>query len=163
MSRNIGRVNKREEALHNLELARRQRLLPVPCWEKQWVTPAGAGPGSTYKVMKWVKTDKKQDFSDDELAADADETQAPLRDEMEALAGAADKEVEEQEAMDRAREEGDSRAGSEEAPEKPRKLGQTLEVGTGDVTPAETDRSPMPPSPMPPSPVAKNPSDAMEE
>lgn len=77
MSRNIGRVNKREEALHNLEasylsgrwddlaelsiqLARRQRLLPVPCWEKQWVSPAGAAPGSTYKVMKWVKTDKKQ-------------------------------------------------------------------------------------------------------
>ncbi|KAG8954945.1 hypothetical protein FRC04_010429 [Tulasnella sp. 424] len=108
--------------------------------------------------MKWVKTDKKQDFSDDELAADADETQAPLRDEMEALAGAADKEVEEQEAADRAREEGDSRAGSEEAPDKSRKLGQTLEVGTGDVTPAETDRSP-----MPPSPAAKPRSDAMEE
>ncbi|KAG8975558.1 hypothetical protein FRB90_009519, partial [Tulasnella sp. 427] len=98
------------------------------------------------------------DFSDDELAGDADETQAPLRDEMEALAGAADKEVEEQEAADRAREEGDSRAGSEEAPEKPRKLGQHLEVGTGDVTPADTDRSP-----MPPSPGAKPPPDAMEE
>lgn len=44
----------------NLKIARKQRLLPVQCWEKTWVTPRGALPGSTYKVLKWVKTDKKQ-------------------------------------------------------------------------------------------------------
>ncbi|KAG8896080.1 hypothetical protein FRB99_000195, partial [Tulasnella sp. 403] len=154
MSRLTGRINKREEALHNLELARKQRLLPVQCWEKQWVTPQGVQPGSTYKVLKWVKTDKKQDFSDDEAAgAETDEQQAPLRDEMEALAGAADQEIEELEAADRENgEDGDSRAGSEDAADKPRKS-VLDDVGTGDVTPAGNSdlpgRSPLPPSPPP--------------
>jgi len=152
MSRQPGsRPNKREEALHNLELARRQRLLPVQCWEKQWVTPHGALPGSTYKVLKWVQTDKKQEFSDDETI-EIDEAAAPLRDEMEALAGAADQAAEEAEAADRdGGEDGDSRAGSEEAAEKPRtgKSSVNGDLATGDITPADMDRSPMPSSPPP--------------
>ncbi|KAG9003764.1 hypothetical protein FRB94_002869 [Tulasnella sp. JGI-2019a] len=116
-----GRTNKREEAIHNLELARRQRLLPVQCWEKQWVSPQGALPGSTYKVLKWVKTNKVQEFSDDEVVGDSKEQLAPERDEIEALEGAADQEIEELEAADRVGggpEEGgnDSRAMSEDAP-----------------------------------------------
>ncbi|KDQ17760.1 hypothetical protein BOTBODRAFT_53286 [Botryobasidium botryosum FD-172 SS1] len=55
------------------EAARRERLQLVHCWEKKWVVPTGALPGSTsYKVFKWVKTEKKQEFSDDE-----DETAEP--------------------------------------------------------------------------------------
>jgi hypothetical protein len=42
------------------EAARRQLMQPVPCWEKVWVVPEKAAPGSTLKVMKWVKTDKVQ-------------------------------------------------------------------------------------------------------
>jgi len=54
---------------------------------------------------------RKQEFSDDE--AETDERQlAAVQDEMEALAGAADQEVEELEAAERDDGEGDSRAGS---------------------------------------------------
>jgi len=42
------------------EAARRQLMQPVPCWEKVWVVPEKAAPGSTLKVFKWVKTDKVQ-------------------------------------------------------------------------------------------------------
>lgn len=35
-------------------------MQPVPCWEKVWVSPDNASAGSTLKVFKWVKTDKKQ-------------------------------------------------------------------------------------------------------
>jgi aminoglycoside phosphotransferase (APT) family kinase protein len=35
-------------------------MQPVPCWEKVWVIPDGAPVGSTFKVYKWVKTEKKQ-------------------------------------------------------------------------------------------------------
>ncbi|KLO15059.1 hypothetical protein SCHPADRAFT_871747 [Schizopora paradoxa] len=65
------------------EAARRQLMQPVPCWEKQWVTPADAPAGSTLKVYRWVKTEKKQNFSDDEDET-LDEPLAPLPDEPEA-------------------------------------------------------------------------------
>ena len=42
------------------ESARRQLMQPVPCWEKMWIVPESATPGSTLKVLRWVKTDKKQ-------------------------------------------------------------------------------------------------------
>jgi alpha-D-ribose 1-methylphosphonate 5-triphosphate synthase subunit PhnG len=42
------------------EAARRQLMQPVPCWEKVWIVPEKAAPGSTLKVLKWVKTDKVQ-------------------------------------------------------------------------------------------------------
>ncbi|KAG8931870.1 hypothetical protein FRC03_004302 [Tulasnella sp. 419] len=117
MSRPSGRFTKRaDEYRHTLEAARKQRLLPVQNWEKQWVTPHGAAPGSTYKVLKWVKTDKKQDFSDDE-AAETDEQLAPMRDELEALAGAI-QEIEELEAAEIGDGDGDSRAGSEGPPSR---------------------------------------------
>ncbi|KIJ54656.1 hypothetical protein M422DRAFT_24562 [Sphaerobolus stellatus SS14] len=61
------------------ETARRQLMQPVPCWEKAWVVPEGAAPGSSLKVLRWVKTDKKQQFSDEEDAVD--EPLAPLPDE----------------------------------------------------------------------------------
>ncbi len=35
-------------------------MQPVPCWEKMWVVPDGAPVGSSFKVYKWVKTDKSQ-------------------------------------------------------------------------------------------------------
>ncbi|OBZ76143.1 hypothetical protein A0H81_03236 [Grifola frondosa] len=58
------------------EASRRQLMQPVPCWEKVWALPDNAVPGSTLKVYKWVKTDKKQQFSDDE--GETDEPLAPL-------------------------------------------------------------------------------------
>lgn len=85
------------------EAARRQLMQPVPCWEKQWVTPGDAPAGSTLKVYRWVKTEKRQvrrnskyrmrtficsfmalqNFSDDEDET-LDEPLAPLPDEPEA-------------------------------------------------------------------------------
>lgn len=35
-------------------------MQPVPCWEKVWGPPDNAPPGTTLRVYKWVKTDKKQ-------------------------------------------------------------------------------------------------------
>jgi len=98
------------------EAARRQLMQPVPCWEKVWVTPEKAAPGSTLKVLKWVKTDKvqvrpkpgwrlklhvpndatwiEQQFSDDE--GDVNEPLAPLPDEPEVVEGEDDVEQEDQ-------------------------------------------------------------------
>ncbi|KAF8846192.1 hypothetical protein BDN67DRAFT_1006664 [Paxillus ammoniavirescens] len=67
------------------EAARRQLMQPVVCWEKVWVAPENPPPNSTMKVYKWVKTDKKQQFSDDE--EEADEPLAPLPDEPEVVEG----------------------------------------------------------------------------
>ena len=35
-------------------------MQPVPCWEKVWVLPENAPVNSTFKVYKWVKTEKRQ-------------------------------------------------------------------------------------------------------
>ncbi|KAF9244520.1 hypothetical protein BU15DRAFT_41875 [Melanogaster broomeanus] len=67
------------------EAARRQLMQPVVCWEKSWVTPENAPLNSTMKVLKWVKTDKKQQFSDDE--EEVDEPLEPLPDEPEVVEG----------------------------------------------------------------------------
>jgi hypothetical protein len=86
-------------------------MQPVPCWEKVWVVPEKAAPGSTLKVLKWVKTDKVQvrpssdsgnahfsmmsvwqQFSDDE--GDVNEPLAPLPDEPEVVEGDEDVEQE---------------------------------------------------------------------
>ncbi|KAF8317665.1 hypothetical protein DL93DRAFT_2154173 [Clavulina sp. PMI_390] len=48
------------------EIQKRQRLQPVQTWRQEWVKPTNALPGSTYKVLKWVKGEQKQHFSDDE-------------------------------------------------------------------------------------------------
>jgi len=69
-------------------------MQPVPCWEKVWVVPEKAAPGSTLKVLKWVKTDKVQQFSDDE--GDVNEPLAPLPDEPEVVEGDDDVEQEDQ-------------------------------------------------------------------
>ncbi|KAI1786886.1 hypothetical protein LXA43DRAFT_746295 [Ganoderma leucocontextum] len=61
------------------EASRRQLMQPVPCWEKVWGPPDGALPGTTLRVYRWVKTDKKQQFSDDE--GEADEPLAPIQPE----------------------------------------------------------------------------------
>ncbi|KAF7799318.1 hypothetical protein EIP86_010550 [Pleurotus ostreatoroseus] len=67
------------------DASRRQLMQPVPCWEKVWALPENAPPGSSLKVYRWVKTDKKQQFSDDE--GDGDQPLAPLPDEPEAVEG----------------------------------------------------------------------------
>lgn len=73
-------------SLATTEAARRQLMQPVPCWEKVWVTPTGVTTGSSsLKVYKWVKTEKVQQFSDDE--GEADEPLAPLPDEPEVVDG----------------------------------------------------------------------------
>ncbi|KAH9486562.1 hypothetical protein JR316_0000627 [Psilocybe cubensis] len=76
------------------EAARRQLMQPVPCWEKVWITPSGMAAGSSsLKVFKWVKTEKAQQFSDDE--GEVDEPLAPLPDEPEVNEGDEDLEQEE--------------------------------------------------------------------
>ncbi|KAI0751838.1 hypothetical protein C8Q80DRAFT_1218428 [Daedaleopsis nitida] len=60
------------------EASRRQLMQPVPCWEKAWGPPDGAPPGTTLRVYKWVKTEKRQQFSDDE---EADQPLAPIQPE----------------------------------------------------------------------------------
>ena len=35
-------------------------MVPTPCWERVMVTPEELAPGTTWKVYKWVKTDRKQ-------------------------------------------------------------------------------------------------------
>ena len=42
------------------EAARRQLMVPTPCWERVLVTPEDTAPGAAWKVYKWVKTDRKQ-------------------------------------------------------------------------------------------------------
>ncbi|KAF7302569.1 hypothetical protein HMN09_00891400 [Mycena chlorophos] len=70
------------------EAARRALMQPVQCWEKVWVVPdvlAGNASASTMRVSKWVKTNKTQQFSDDE--GNVDEPLAPLPDEAEVVDG----------------------------------------------------------------------------
>ncbi|KAG1889535.1 hypothetical protein F4604DRAFT_847569 [Suillus subluteus] len=67
------------------EAARRQLMQPVVCWEKVWTVPENAVPNSSVKIYKWVKTDRKQQFSDDE--GEVDEPLAPLPDEPEVVEG----------------------------------------------------------------------------
>jgi len=74
------------------EAARRQLMQPVVCWEKQWVSPGGMS-SSALKVHKWVRTERKQQFSDDE--GEVDEPLAPLPDEPEVVEG--DEDVEQDE------------------------------------------------------------------
>ncbi|THV07587.1 hypothetical protein K435DRAFT_262004 [Dendrothele bispora CBS 962.96] len=66
------------------EAARRALMQPVTCWEKVWVTPENS-PGSKLKIYRWVKTDKVQQFSDEE--GTVDEPLAPLPDEPEVVDG----------------------------------------------------------------------------
>ncbi|KAG8825310.1 hypothetical protein FRC17_008737, partial [Serendipita sp. 399] len=68
-------------AAHQTEAARRALIQPVPCWEYKWVVPPGMSSGSTLRVRQWVRTEKKQEFSDDEDASQA--ALAPLPDEPE--------------------------------------------------------------------------------
>lgn len=42
------------------EAARRQLMVPTPCWERVLVAPEDAAPGATWKVYKWIRTDRKQ-------------------------------------------------------------------------------------------------------
>ncbi|KAI8986068.1 hypothetical protein BD414DRAFT_440573 [Trametes punicea] len=77
------------------EASRRQLMQPVPCWEKVWGPPEGAPPGTTLRVYKWVKTDKRQQFSDDE--GEADQPLAPIQpEEIEVVEG--DEEMDQDEA-----------------------------------------------------------------
>jgi len=71
-------------------------MQPVPCWEKVWTVPENAAPGSTLRIYKWVKTDKKQQFSDDEGETDQPLAPLPEPDEVEVVEG--DEEMDQDEA-----------------------------------------------------------------
>nr|VWP02660.1 Iron regulator 1 [Ganoderma boninense] len=116
-------------------------MQPVPCWEKVWCPPDGAAPGTTLRVYKWVKTDKKQvrisshppplriahiptlpfpsqQFSDDE--GEADQPLAPIQPEdlVEVVEG--DDDMEQDEAANSNATPGPmSREVSEAAPVRP--------------------------------------------
>ncbi|KAG6862177.1 hypothetical protein C0995_004259 [Termitomyces sp. Mi166 len=72
-------------SIASTEAARRQLMQPVTCWEKVWVPPENGAPGSSLKIYKWVKSEKTQQFSDDE--GEVDEPLAPLPDEPEVIDG----------------------------------------------------------------------------
>ncbi|CCL99076.1 uncharacterized protein FIBRA_01088 [Fibroporia radiculosa] len=78
------------------EASRRQLMQPVPCWEKAWILPENAAPGSTLRIYKWVKTEKKQQFSDDEGETDQPLAPLPEPDEIEVVEG--DEELDQDEA-----------------------------------------------------------------
>ncbi|KAF8642034.1 hypothetical protein AX16_009755 [Volvariella volvacea WC 439] len=78
------------------EAARRQLMQPVTCWEKVWTAPENMPTSSSLKVYKWVKTEKVQQFSDDE--GGVDEPLAPLPDEPEVQEG--DDEMDQDEPAD---------------------------------------------------------------
>ncbi|KAI0785096.1 hypothetical protein C8Q75DRAFT_345476 [Abortiporus biennis] len=67
------------------EASRRQLMQPVPCWEKVWTVAENAPPGTTLKVYRWVRTEKQQQFSDDE--GETDQPLAPLPDDPEVVDG----------------------------------------------------------------------------
>ncbi|GLB35960.1 hypothetical protein LshimejAT787_0302480 [Lyophyllum shimeji] len=102
-------------------------MQPVPCWEKVWTRPENSAPGSNLKVYKWVKTEKAQQFSDDE--GGVDEPLAPLPDEPEVVEG--DEEIDQDEAL----------------PENPPEATQLTE--TSDLTATQEELASKPPSPKP--------------
>ena len=93
------------------EAARRQLMQPVPCWEQRWTYSDPTSGTTSFKILKWVRTDKiqvseypgsfpsscrslchptrafvrEQQFSDEE--GEADEPLAPLPDEPEVVDG----------------------------------------------------------------------------
>jgi len=75
------------------EAARRQLMQPVSCWERTWTSSENI-PNISFKVRKWTRTDKLQQFSDDE--GGADEPLAPLPDEPEVVDGDEEMEQDEQ-------------------------------------------------------------------
>ncbi|CAL1695163.1 unnamed protein product [Somion occarium] len=69
-------------------------MQPVPCWEKVWTLPENVPAGTTLKVFRWMRTEKRQQFSDDE--SETDQPLAPLPDEPEVVEG--DEEIDQDEA-----------------------------------------------------------------
>ncbi|KAK6905677.1 hypothetical protein I204_05625 [Kwoniella mangroviensis CBS 8886] len=53
--RNFGRFTSSSASEHY----QRQLTAPVNKWKKQWVTPIGLAPESSYKICKWVKQKEK--------------------------------------------------------------------------------------------------------
>ncbi|EGO22072.1 hypothetical protein SERLADRAFT_472376, partial [Serpula lacrymans var. lacrymans S7.9] len=115
------------------EAARRQLMQPVVCWEKAWVTPEHAAPNSSMKVFKWIQTEKKQQFSDDE--GEMDEPLAPLPDEPEVVEG-------DEEIMDQ----------DEVAPSVAPETASAVDITEpNSVVPDIPEASTKPPSPQPPA------------
>ncbi|PFH54844.1 hypothetical protein AMATHDRAFT_72601 [Amanita thiersii Skay4041] len=108
------------------EAARRQLMQPVSCWERVWATPQNVPNGSSIKAYKWVRTDKVQQFSDDE--GGADEPLAPLPDEPDVVDG--DEEMDQEEQV----------ANGAESVQPP---------GTRAATASQEDTPSKPPSPKP--------------
>ncbi|KAL5494987.1 hypothetical protein ACEPAI_449 [Sanghuangporus weigelae] len=133
------------------EAARRQLMQPVPCWEKVWAAPPDAPAGSTLRVYRWVKTDKKQNFSDDEEEPDL--PLAPLP-ELDTEANEGDDDMEQDDQATSAAPDSASRAVSEPAapppeqeesipaPPKRHPLSMSLVPGSPTPTP-EADESTM--------------------
>ncbi|EJD03683.1 uncharacterized protein FOMMEDRAFT_120839 [Fomitiporia mediterranea MF3/22] len=122
------------------EAARRQLMQPVPCWEKVWSLPQDAPPSSALRVYKWVKTDKKQNFSDDEEEPDL--PLVPLPDEPETQEG--DDDMEQDDQTNSVAPDSASRAVSEPV---------TLPQEPEDATPAPPKRHPLSMSLVPGSPT----------
>jgi len=82
-------------SIASTEAARRQLMQPVACWERVWTTPENI-PNVSFKVRRWARTERPQQFSDDEDGAD--EPLAPLPDDPEVGEGDEEMEQEEQPA-----------------------------------------------------------------
>ncbi|KAG6866070.1 hypothetical protein C0991_009167 [Blastosporella zonata] len=123
-------------SIASTEAARRQLMQPVPCWEKVWVVPENGAPGSTLKIYKWVKTEKIQQFSDDE--GEVDEPLAPLPDEPEVIDGDEEDETLPENAVDgtQATEIVDATQDEESKPPSPK---PQLSMSLQDNSELETD------------------------
>ncbi|KAG5351064.1 hypothetical protein E4T56_gene6751 [Termitomyces sp. T112] len=132
-------------SIASTEAARRQLMQPVTCWEKVWVSPQNGTPGTNLKIYKWVKTEKAQQFSDDE--GEVDEPLAPLPDEPEVIDGDEEDEVLPDNVPEsvQATEVVDTAQDEESKPPSPKpQLSMTLQDGTeleGDTL--ETSLKPM--------------------
>jgi len=101
-------------------------MAQVPSWELTWVVPDSVAPGSPLKVYRWVKTDKIQQFSDDE--GEADDPLAPLPEEPDVPDPEEDDQEDEQAKVD-------SLAQSREISEVPSRMRPTETLEPSDQSP----------------------------
>jgi len=100
-------------------------MAQVPSWELRWVSLDSAVPGSSLKAYRWVKTDKVQQFSDDE--GEADDPLAPLPDEPDAADAEEDDQDDDQLKLN-------SQVESRELSEAPPRSRPAESIGTTDTT-----------------------------
>ncbi|WVW82260.1 hypothetical protein I302_104266 [Kwoniella bestiolae CBS 10118] len=121
--RNYGRFTSSSANEHY----QRQLTAPVNKWKKQWVTPIGLAPESSYKICKWVKQKEKAKLTG---AIEVDDN-TPVPDEGDEEEGDDQGEGEDQEMEeDDQEQEGDDDEGEPEGEEEEEAKGTTTVAPT---------------------------------